>query len=37
MCWGFGHPHGDLVSQHEQFEVFGGGRTAHQQDQSEHL
>jgi|tagenome__1003787_1003787.scaffolds.fasta_scaffold17849966_1 hypothetical protein len=24
--------HGDLVSQHEQFDVLGGGRAAHQQD-----
>jgi hypothetical protein len=29
--------HGDLVSQHEQFDVLGGGRAAHQQDQSEHM
>jgi hypothetical protein len=28
---------GDLVAQHEEFDVFGGGRAAHQQDQSEHL
>jgi hypothetical protein len=28
---------GDLVPQHEQFDVFGGGRAAHQQDQSENL
>ena len=28
---------GDLVSQHEQFDVFGGGRAAHQQDQPESL
>jgi hypothetical protein len=29
--------HGDLVPQHEEFDVFSGGRAAHQQDQSEHL
>jgi hypothetical protein len=29
--------HGDLVSQHEQFDVLGGGRAAQQQDQSEHV
>jgi hypothetical protein len=25
------------VAQHEEFDVFGGGRSGHQQDQSEHL
>ena len=29
--------HGDLVPQHEELDVLGGGRAAHQQDQSEHL
>ena len=29
--------HGDLVSQHEQFDVLGGGRAAQQHDQSEHV
>ena len=29
--------HGDLVAQHEEFDVLGGGRAAHQQDQPEHL
>ena len=29
--------HGDLVPQHEQLDVLGGGRAAQQQDQSEHL
>ena len=29
--------HGDLVAQHEELDVLGGGRAAHQQDQSEHL
>ena len=28
---------GDLVAQHEELDVLGGGRAAHQQDQSEHL
>jgi hypothetical protein len=28
---------GDLVPQHEQFDVFAGGRAAHQQDQSDNL
>ena len=28
---------GDFVAQHEEFDVFRGGRAAHQQDQSEHL
>jgi hypothetical protein len=27
----------DLMSQHEELYVLGGGRAAHQQDQSEHL
>ena len=29
--------HRDLMSQHEELDVLGGGRAAHQQDQSEHL
>ena len=29
--------YGDLVPQHEQFDVLGGGRAAHQQDQPQHL
>ena len=29
--------HGDLVAQHEELDVLGGGRAAQQQDQSEHL
>ena len=29
--------HGDLVPQHEEFDVLGRGRAAHQHDQSEHL
>ena len=29
--------HGDLVPQHEQLDVLGGGRAAQQQDQPEHL
>ena len=29
--------HGDLMPQHEELDVLGGGRAAHQQDQSEHL
>ena len=29
--------YGDLVAQDEEFDVLGGGRSAHQQDQSEHL
>jgi hypothetical protein len=29
--------HGNLVPQDEELDVFGGGRAAHQQDQSEHL
>ena len=28
---------GDLVTQHEELDVLGGGRAAHQQDQSEHV
>ena len=28
---------GNLVAQHEELDVLGGGRAAHQQDQSEHL
>ena len=28
---------GDFVAQHEELDVLGGGRAAHQQDQSEHL
>ena len=28
---------GDLVAQHEELDVLGDGRAAHQQDQSEHL
>jgi hypothetical protein len=28
---------GDLVTQHEQLDVLGGGRAGHQQDQPEHL
>src|SRR4029079_16014389 len=28
---------GDLVPQHEELDVLGGGRAAHQQDHSEHL
>ena len=28
---------GDLVPQHEEFDVLGGGRATQQQDQSEHL
>ena len=27
---------GDLVTQHEELDVLGGGRAAHQQDQSEY-
>ena len=30
-------PDGDLVPQHEQFDVLGGGRAAQQQDQPQHL
>ncbi len=29
--------YGDLVAQHEELDIFGGGRTAHQQDQPKHL
>ena len=29
--------HGDLVAQHEELNILGGGRTADQQDQPEHL
>ena len=29
--------HGDLVAQHEELDVLGGGRAALQQDQPEHL
>jgi hypothetical protein len=29
--------YGDLVAQHEELDVLGGGRAAHQLDQSEHL
>jgi len=29
--------HGDLVAQHEDLDVLGGGRTAQQQDQPEHV
>ena len=29
--------HGDLVAQHEELDVLGGGRAAQQQDQPEHL
>ena len=29
--------HGDLVAQHEELDVLGGGRSGHQQEQSEHL
>jgi hypothetical protein len=28
---------GDLVAQHEELDILGGGRTAHQQDQPKHL
>ena len=28
---------GHFVAQHEELDVLGGGRAAHQQDQSEHL
>jgi hypothetical protein len=28
---------GDLVPQHKQLDILGGGRTAHQQDQPKHL
>jgi hypothetical protein len=28
---------GDLVAQHEELDVFGGGRATRQQDQPEHL
>jgi hypothetical protein len=28
---------GDLVAQHEELDVLGGGRAAHQEDQPEHL
>jgi len=28
---------GDLVAQHKELDVLGGGRAAHQQDQPEHL
>jgi hypothetical protein len=28
---------GDLVTQHEELDVLGGGRAAHQQDQSEYV
>ena len=29
--------HGDFVAQHEELDVLGGGRAAHQQDQPEDL
>jgi hypothetical protein len=29
--------HGDLVAQHEELNILGGGRAADQQDQPEHL
>ena len=29
--------HGDLVSQHEELDVLGAGRAAHQQDKAEHV
>ena len=29
--------YGDLVAQHEELDVLGGGRAAHQQNQAEHL
>jgi hypothetical protein len=29
--------YGDLVPQHEQFDVLGGGRAAQQRDQPQHL
>ena len=29
--------HGDLVAQHEELDVLGGGRVTQQEDQSEHL
>ena len=29
--------HGDLVAQHEELNIFSGGRTADQQDQPDHL
>jgi hypothetical protein len=29
--------HGDLVAQHEQFDVLAGGRATRQQDRPEHL
>jgi hypothetical protein len=29
--------HGDLVPEHEELDVLGGGRAAHQRDQSEDL
>jgi len=29
--------HGDLVSQHEELDVFGGGRAAQQHDKAEDL
>ena len=35
--WVAAAQHGDLVAQHEELDVLGGGRAAHQQDQSEHL
>ena len=28
---------GDFVAQHEEFDVLGGGRSGHQQEQPEHL
>ena len=33
----FSAPTGNLVSQHEKLDIFGGGRAAHQQDQPEQL
>jgi hypothetical protein len=29
--------HGDLVTQHEELDILGGGRADHQQDQSEYV
>jgi hypothetical protein len=29
--------YGDLMAQHEELDVLGGGRSAHKQDQPEHL
>ncbi len=34
--WVAAAQHGDLVAQHEELDVLGGGRAAYQQDQSEH-